>query len=65
MGGGIRLTVPERLTLAPDDHPTSFSKDDNSSNEPPPLPYTLLSEDGFSSTPSQSGITTTVCLISY
>ena len=64
MGGGIRLTVPEGLTLAPDDHPTSLSKDDNSSNEPPPLLYMLLSEDGFSSTQSQSGITTTVCLIS-
>ena len=58
--GGKRLTVPEGLTLAPDDRHTTFSIDENSINEElPPVSYTMLSEDGFSSKqPAQSRIAT-------
>jgi hypothetical protein len=60
--GGRRITVPDGLTLALDDRrSTSFSIDDNNSSneELPPVSYTMLSEDGFSSKPSQTRTSTT------
>lgn len=59
--GGERLKVPDGPTLASDNRcPTSLSIDDNSSNkELPPVSYTMLSEDGFSSKPSQTRTATT------